>query len=180
MAKLECLCPGASPPSGYFIKITGNLYDGHTLAEQMKQVESLIGDRVNEVHMDIGYRSHNYEGEVTVHVDKRRRGRQNKRTVLEAIEQFLDKVALTKAVFPGLSKETPQSGLSIFESLAREELGPAPRSITQAAITSICALTDSWPRTTDISSAEKTRSMSRIIMNCSSRLPIPLMKSVRI
>src|ERR1019366_10041034 len=35
-------------------------------------------------------------------------------------------------------------------------------------------------RTADKSSAEKTRSMSRIMMNCESRLPMPLMKSVRI
>ena len=38
----------------------------------------------------------------------------------------------------------------------------------------------SWPRTAASSSAEKTRSMSRIMMNCVSRLPMPRMKSVRI
>jgi IS5 family transposase len=31
---------------------TGNPYDGHTLAEQMKQVGSMIGDRVREAHVD--------------------------------------------------------------------------------------------------------------------------------
>jgi IS5 family transposase len=54
---------------------TGNPYDGHTLAAQMKQVESLIGDKVSEAHVDMGYRGHDYNGAVTVHVDKRRRGR---------------------------------------------------------------------------------------------------------
>lgn len=54
---------------------TGNPYDGHTLAAQMKQVESLIGNRVSEAHVDMGYRGHDYQGAVAVHVDKRRRGR---------------------------------------------------------------------------------------------------------
>ena len=54
---------------------TGNPYDGHTLAAQMKQVRSMIGDRVGEAHVDMGYRGHDYEGPVTVHVDKRSRGR---------------------------------------------------------------------------------------------------------
>ncbi len=54
---------------------TGNPYDGHTLAEQMKQVRSMIGDRVAEAHVDMGYRGHDYEGQATVHVDKRSRGR---------------------------------------------------------------------------------------------------------
>jgi transposase, IS5 family len=54
---------------------TGNPYDGHTLAAQIKQVNSMIGERVGEVHVDMGYRGHDYEGKVTVHVDKRRRGR---------------------------------------------------------------------------------------------------------
>jgi IS5 family transposase len=52
-----------------------NPYDGHTLAAQMKQVEQLIGDRVQEVHVDMGYRGHDYAGKATVHVDKRQRGR---------------------------------------------------------------------------------------------------------
>ena len=54
---------------------TGNPYDGHTLATQMKQVRSMIGDRAREAHVDMGYRGHNYQGQIAVHVDKRRRGR---------------------------------------------------------------------------------------------------------
>ncbi len=54
---------------------SGNPYDGHTLAEQMQQVRSMIADRVGEAHVDMGYRGHDYEGQVTVHVDKRSRGR---------------------------------------------------------------------------------------------------------
>jgi IS5 family transposase len=54
---------------------TGNPYDGHTLASQLEQVSNLIGAKVSEAYVDMGYRGHNYEGEVTVRVDKRRRGR---------------------------------------------------------------------------------------------------------
>lgn len=54
---------------------TANPYDGHTLDAQMEQVESMIGDRVREAHVDMGYRGHDYQGHATVHVDKRRRGR---------------------------------------------------------------------------------------------------------
>ena len=54
---------------------TGNPYDGHTLDAQMKQVDNLIGNRVSDVHVDMGYRGHDYDGAVPVHVDKRRRGR---------------------------------------------------------------------------------------------------------
>jgi IS5 family transposase len=54
---------------------TTNPYDGHTLAAQMRQVKKLIGDKVSQVHVDMGYRGHDYDGAVTVHVDKRRRGR---------------------------------------------------------------------------------------------------------
>lgn len=54
---------------------TGNPYDGHTLAAQMKQVRTMIGDRVAEAHVDMGYRGHDYAGAVMVYVDKRTRGR---------------------------------------------------------------------------------------------------------
>ncbi len=54
---------------------TGNPYDGHTLAAQMNQVGNMIGDRVAEAHVDMGYRGHDYAGAVMVHVDKRTRGR---------------------------------------------------------------------------------------------------------
>ena len=67
-----------SSRGGWFVgakSFTGSPYDGHTLNEQMKQVKNLIGDRVSEAHVDMGYRGHNYDGAITVHVDKRRRGR---------------------------------------------------------------------------------------------------------
>jgi IS5 family transposase len=67
-----------SSRGGWFVgakSFTGNPYDGHTLGAQMKQVESLIGNQVSEAHVDMGYRGHDYDGAVTVHVDKRRRGK---------------------------------------------------------------------------------------------------------
>ncbi len=54
---------------------TTSPYDGHTLGAQMQQLQSMIGDRVSEVYVDMGYRGHDYQGKATVHVDKRRRGR---------------------------------------------------------------------------------------------------------
>jgi IS5 family transposase len=63
---------------GWFVgakSFMGNPYDGHTLAEQLKQVDSMVGNQVSQVHVDMGYRGHNYDGAIAVHVDKRRRGR---------------------------------------------------------------------------------------------------------
>jgi IS5 family transposase len=54
---------------------TGNPYDGHTLASQLEQVSNLIGGKVSEAYVDMGYRGHDYDGAVIVRVDKRQRGR---------------------------------------------------------------------------------------------------------
>ncbi|HEV2486677.1 MAG TPA: transposase [Terracidiphilus sp.] len=67
-----------SSRGGWFVgtkSFTGDPYDGHTLAAQIEQVKNLIGNKVSEVHVDMGYRGHDYDGAVAVHVDKRRRGR---------------------------------------------------------------------------------------------------------
>jgi transposase, IS5 family len=67
-----------SSRGGWFVgakSFTGNPYDGHTLDAQMKQVKRIVGDRVSEAHVDMGYRGHDYDGAATVHIDKRRRGR---------------------------------------------------------------------------------------------------------
>jgi IS5 family transposase len=62
------------------LSLEGNPYDGHTLSAQMEQVHRLMGaDKVSEVHVDMGYRKHGYEGVETIHVDKRSRGRTPKR-----------------------------------------------------------------------------------------------------
>ena len=61
--------------------ITGNPYDGHTLQRQMEQVDRLcIKKPVSQtVHVDMGYRGHNYRGDKTVIVDQRRRAGTPKR-----------------------------------------------------------------------------------------------------
>jgi len=54
-----------SSRGGWFVgtkSFRANPYDGHTLDAQMKQVESMIGDRVSEAHVDMGYRGHDYLG----------------------------------------------------------------------------------------------------------------------
>jgi IS5 family transposase len=51
-----------------------NPYDGHTLNDQMEQVERIVSNLVKEAHTDMSYRKHNYEGPVQIHVDQRHRG----------------------------------------------------------------------------------------------------------
>ncbi len=67
----------ATSKGGWFVgarAIHGNPYDGHTLSDAIKQVSRLVKSP-EHVFVDRGYRGHGYEGEVTVHVDKVRRGR---------------------------------------------------------------------------------------------------------
>jgi IS5 family transposase len=67
----------ATSRGGWFVgalAFHGNPYDGHTLSKTLTQVSRL--SRVPEhVYVDQGYRGHDYDGSVSVHVDKRRRGR---------------------------------------------------------------------------------------------------------
>ena len=56
----------------------GNPYDGHTLKGTLRQVEGVAGRAPEHVFVDMGYRGHDYDGQVEVHVDRRRRGRINK------------------------------------------------------------------------------------------------------
>lgn len=61
--------------------IAGNPYDGHTLQSQMTQMDRLCIEKpgTQTVHVDMGYRGHDYQGDKTVIVDKRRRGETEKR-----------------------------------------------------------------------------------------------------
>jgi len=45
----------------------GNPYDGHTLTESLKHTERLIGERIDEAYVDLGYRGHGHEGHTQVH-----------------------------------------------------------------------------------------------------------------
>jgi IS5 family transposase len=67
----------ATSKGGWFVgamAVHGNPYDGHTLSETLRQVERL-GKRPEHAFVDMGYRGHGYQGEIQVHVDKRKRGR---------------------------------------------------------------------------------------------------------
>ncbi len=55
----------------------GNPYDGHTLSKTIEQV-ARITKLPDHAFTDMGYRKHNYQGPVQVHVDKKRRGRISK------------------------------------------------------------------------------------------------------
>jgi transposase, IS5 family len=39
--------------------LPGNPYDGHTLAKITPAIEQLIGNRIERLHADAGYRGHN-------------------------------------------------------------------------------------------------------------------------
>ncbi len=67
----------ATSRGGWFLgamAVHDNPYDGHTLSDALAQVER-IAKKPEHVFVDMGYRGHGYEGDVDIHVDKRRRGR---------------------------------------------------------------------------------------------------------
>ena len=67
----------ATSRGGWFVgakAVHGNPYDGHTLSDALEQVER-ITRQPEHVFVDMGYRGHGYQGEIEVHIDKRRRGR---------------------------------------------------------------------------------------------------------
>jgi IS5 family transposase len=45
-----------------------NPYDGHTLDQTIKKVESLTGMQIKNAYVDLGYRGHNYEGPGQIHI----------------------------------------------------------------------------------------------------------------
>lgn len=67
----------ATSKGGWFVgakAIHGNPYDGHTLSTTLEQVER-IARPPEHAFVDMGYRGHGYDGDIEIHVDKRRRGR---------------------------------------------------------------------------------------------------------
>jgi len=67
----------ATSRGGWFVgamAVHDNPYDGHTLKDALEQVQRVAG-LPEHAFVDMGYRGHGYSGEVSVHVDKRRRGR---------------------------------------------------------------------------------------------------------
>jgi IS5 family transposase len=67
----------ATSKGGWFVgakAIHGNPYDGHTLSTTLDQVER-ISRKPEHAFVDMGYRGHDYQGDIEVHLDKRKRGR---------------------------------------------------------------------------------------------------------
>jgi transposase, IS5 family len=50
----------------------GSPYDGHTIQQQIDQVERLTGVTVERAYVDLGYRGHNYKGKAEVYLPRDR------------------------------------------------------------------------------------------------------------
>ena len=67
----------ATSRGGWFVgarALAGNPYDGHTLAATLAQVERLTR-APEQAFVDRGFRGHDYQGPIEVHVDRTRRGK---------------------------------------------------------------------------------------------------------
>jgi IS5 family transposase len=52
--------------------VPGSPYDGHTIQQQIDQVERLTGVTVERAYADLGYRGHNYKGNAEVYLPRDR------------------------------------------------------------------------------------------------------------
>ena len=50
----------------------GSPYDGHTIQQQIDQVERMTGVTVERAYVDLGYRGHNYKGKAEVYLPRDR------------------------------------------------------------------------------------------------------------
>ncbi len=62
--KVSVATPVTKPKGGQFVlhaqALHGNPYDGHTLGPVIAEMENLTGVEVRRIHLDTGYRGHNY------------------------------------------------------------------------------------------------------------------------
>jgi IS5 family transposase len=68
--KVSIATPVTKPKGGQFVlhaqALHGNLYDGHTLGPVVAEMEKLTGVEVRRIHLDKGYRGHNYPNKFRV------------------------------------------------------------------------------------------------------------------
>jgi transposase, IS5 family len=74
--KASIATTNARTAGGQFIigmmAVPGSPYDGHTLGQQIEQVERLTGVTVERAYADLGYRSHTYKGKADVFLPRDR------------------------------------------------------------------------------------------------------------
>ncbi len=68
--KVSIATPVTKPKGGQFVlhaqALHGNPYDGHTLGPVIAEMEKLTGVEVRRIHLDKGYRGHNYPNKFRV------------------------------------------------------------------------------------------------------------------
>src|ERR1700681_3266838 len=85
--------------------LPGNPYDGHTLAEVIPAIEQLVGNTIERLHADAGYRGHNAPSEYKFKVYTSRQ----KRRVTPAIKREMKRRAAVEPVI-GHTKEEHRMG----------------------------------------------------------------------
>ena len=85
--------------------LPGNPYDGHTLAEVIPAIEQLVGNTLERLHADAGYRGHNAPSEYKFKVYTSRQ----KRRVTPAIKREMKRRAAVEPVI-GHTKEEHRMG----------------------------------------------------------------------
>ena len=76
--KVSIATTNARAPGGQFVvhakALPGNPYDGHTLAEVLKDTQALTGGEINRVYVDKGYRGHDAPNPFRVYRSGQKRG----------------------------------------------------------------------------------------------------------
>lgn len=81
--------------------LPGNPYDGHTLAEVIPAIEQLLGNRIERLHTDAGYRGHNAPPEYKFKIYTAKQ----KRRVTPAIKREMKRRSAVEPVIGHLKEE---------------------------------------------------------------------------